>query len=61
MIKKAIYPGSFDPFTNGHLSIVKEVKTDTYTETQYSQFENKWTGFKNITTDLFANVNLLRS
>ncbi|MBQ7344716.1 MAG: pantetheine-phosphate adenylyltransferase [Oscillospiraceae bacterium] len=24
MIKKAIYPGSFDPFTNGHLDIVKK-------------------------------------
>jgi pantetheine-phosphate adenylyltransferase len=24
MSKKAIYPGSFDPFTNGHLDIVKK-------------------------------------
>ena len=24
MIKRAIYPGSFDPFTNGHLDIVKK-------------------------------------
>ncbi len=24
MYKKAIYPGSFDPFTNGHLDIVKK-------------------------------------
>ena len=24
MLKKAIYPGSFDPFTNGHLDIVKK-------------------------------------
>ncbi len=24
MVKKAIYPGSFDPFTNGHLDIVKK-------------------------------------
>lgn len=24
MIRKAIYPGSFDPFTNGHLDIVKK-------------------------------------
>lgn len=24
MITKAIYPGSFDPFTNGHLDIVKK-------------------------------------
>ncbi len=24
MIKKAIYPGSFDPFTSGHLDIVKK-------------------------------------
>ena len=24
MCKKAIYPGSFDPFTNGHLDIVKK-------------------------------------
>ncbi len=24
MIKNAIYPGSFDPFTNGHLDIVKK-------------------------------------
>ena len=24
MIKKAIYPGSFDPFTNGHLDIVRK-------------------------------------
>ncbi|MBQ9762377.1 MAG: pantetheine-phosphate adenylyltransferase [Oscillospiraceae bacterium] len=24
MTKKAIYPGSFDPFTNGHLDIVKK-------------------------------------
>ncbi len=24
MFKKAIYPGSFDPFTNGHLDIVKK-------------------------------------
>ena len=24
MNKKAIYPGSFDPFTNGHLDIVKK-------------------------------------
>lgn len=24
MIKKAIYPGFFDPFTNGHLDIVKK-------------------------------------
>ncbi|MBQ2446284.1 MAG: pantetheine-phosphate adenylyltransferase [Oscillospiraceae bacterium] len=24
IIKKAIYPGSFDPFTNGHLDIVKK-------------------------------------
>lgn len=24
MIKKAIYPGSFDPFTNGHLDMVKK-------------------------------------
>ena len=24
MSKKAIYPGSFDPFTNGHLDIVRK-------------------------------------
>lgn len=24
MVRKAIYPGSFDPFTNGHLDIVKK-------------------------------------
>ena len=24
MLKKAIYPGSFDPFTNGHLDIVRK-------------------------------------
>ena len=24
MVKRAIYPGSFDPFTNGHLDIVKK-------------------------------------
>ena len=24
MIRKAIYPGSFDPFTNGHLDIIKK-------------------------------------
>ena len=24
MIKKAIYPGSFDPFTSGHLDIVQK-------------------------------------
>ena len=24
MFKKAIYPGSFDPFTNGHLDIVRK-------------------------------------
>lgn len=24
MIKKAMYPGSFDPFTNGHLDIVRK-------------------------------------
>ena len=24
MLKKAIYPGSFDPFTNGHLDVVKK-------------------------------------
>ena len=24
MLRKAIYPGSFDPFTNGHLDIVKK-------------------------------------
>ena len=24
MITKAIYPGSFDPFTNGHLDIIKK-------------------------------------
>ena len=24
MMRKAIYPGSFDPFTNGHLDIVKK-------------------------------------
>ena len=24
MVKKAIYPGSFDPFTNGHLDMVKK-------------------------------------
>ncbi len=24
MIKRAMYPGSFDPFTNGHLDIVKK-------------------------------------
>lgn len=24
MLKKAMYPGSFDPFTNGHLDIVKK-------------------------------------
>lgn len=24
MLKKAVYPGSFDPFTNGHLDIVKK-------------------------------------
>ena len=24
MNKKALYPGSFDPFTNGHLDIVKK-------------------------------------
>lgn len=24
MLKRAIYPGSFDPFTNGHLDIVKK-------------------------------------
>ena len=23
MLKKAVYPGSFDPFTNGHLDIVE--------------------------------------
>lgn len=24
MANKALYPGSFDPFTNGHLDIVKK-------------------------------------
>ncbi len=27
MYKKAIYPGSFDPFTNGHLDMVKKAAT----------------------------------
>ena len=24
MEKKAVYPGSFDPFTNGHMDIVRK-------------------------------------
>ena len=26
MIKQALYPGSFDPITNGHIDIIKRAK-----------------------------------
>ena len=50
MTKKALYPGSFDPITNGHIDIVTRA-SKTFDEVTIAIFDNS-------ETMIFCNLSL---
>jgi len=56
MIKKAIYPGTFDPVTNGHLDIIKRA-CKIFDKVIVAVAENK---DKNTMFDLNTRVNFMK-